>query len=217
MNLDMAKGAGIKKFGEVDVLKTLGVIMETNTEYYKSDFEQDIKILTDAARKGKTAALRERTFLWMSRPCGTWCLQERDVFLKASQGYNVWTFYGEQTHDNILAYIVEVSGIEDGKVMGSLYELDYRKHFQHVKDTALPAEQIKSIYEHGTRIQEAGKNISRRDESQLGKLIFWEHLPNNPDDKEALLCRERRSRERLRLGDIQEHIIQLQKRSVFIN
>ena len=36
--------------------------------------------------------------------------------------YNTFCFYAEQTRDKILAYAVELTGIEKGRVTGNLYE-----------------------------------------------------------------------------------------------
>ena len=55
--------------------------------------------------------------------------RERDVFLKDTRQHNTWRFYGEQTRDTILAYAVELTGTEQGKIKGNLYELDYLQHF----------------------------------------------------------------------------------------
>lgn len=35
----------------------------------------------------------ERVFYFMSRPNGTWCVLERDAFLRESDGYKIWTHY----------------------------------------------------------------------------------------------------------------------------
>ena len=74
----------------------------------------------------------------MSRPSGTYCFRERDVFLKDTRQHNTWRFYGEQTRDKILAYAVELTSTKDGTIRGNLYELDYQQHFRHVIDAALP-------------------------------------------------------------------------------
>jgi hypothetical protein len=62
----------------------------------------------------------------MSRPSGTYCFPEQNIFLKDTRGFNTWRFYEEQTRDPIKAFAVKLTGIEDGKLMGNLYELDYR-------------------------------------------------------------------------------------------
>ena len=51
----------------------------------------------------------------------------------------------------ILAYTVERTGVQDGKIKGNLYELDYEKHYVRVKDNTLAAGTVTLVYEHGTR------------------------------------------------------------------
>lgn len=193
---DTERGRLMKKFGEVDLIETLKTIVETNTEYYRSDFQYDAEILTNAARNGEGADAEERTFLWISRCCGTWCLRERNVFLRGSMEYEIWRFYGEQDSDGILAYGIEVSGMRSGIVAGRLYELDFKKHVRHVIDTAIPADRVRLLFERGGRLQSAGKFIPKQD-LELGKLISYTVVPNNQDQLTALLCQEHRDQERL--------------------
>lgn len=66
------------KFMNIDLLENLEKIMRVNTRSYQSDFEWDRKTLMDAAANADTVPLRDRTYLWMSRPCGTWCVKEKE-------------------------------------------------------------------------------------------------------------------------------------------
>ena len=50
----------------------------------------------------------------MSRPHGTHCLKEKDVYLKDTSAHNTWRYYDKQTRDKILAYVVEIDGLNDG-------------------------------------------------------------------------------------------------------
>lgn len=43
-----------------------------------------------------------------------------------------------QTRDTILAYAVELTGTEQGKIKGNLYELDYLQHFREVIENPYP-------------------------------------------------------------------------------
>ena len=101
----------MNKFENVDVLAALSAIMKQNTAHYQSDFEIDEKIIRAAVDSA------DKNLLWFSRPSGTFCDTERNVFLKDTHAHNTWCFYGEQTRDKLLAYAVELSGMERGKVM----------------------------------------------------------------------------------------------------
>ncbi len=118
-------------------------------------------------------------------------------------------FLQGQTHDRILAYAVELTGQEDGKIKGNLYELDYARHYERVKTQALPADSYKLIYEHGERLHPAGQYFSGNPDPQLGKFVNFEAVPNDPAALRDLLREEQRSREQLSPGDFKEHIAAL--------
>ena len=170
------------RFENVDVTASLEAIMKQNTGFYQSDLEIDKEIIAKAA----TSPHREdKTLLWFCRPSGTHCFRERDVFLKDTAPHNTWRFYMEQTSDRVLAYAIELTGKE------------------------LPADTVKLIYEHGERVQEAGRYFDGTPDPQLGKFERFEALPNDPDALQSLLQEERRSREQLSPGDFKVHIAAL--------
>ena len=118
-------------------------------------------------------------------------------------------FYKEQTCDCVLAYAVELTGRERGKIKGNLYELDYARQYERVKDNALAADTVKLIYEHGTREIPAGQHFNGNPDTSLGKFEHFEAVPNDPDALQSLLQEERRSREQLSPGDFKAHIAAL--------
>ena len=94
---------------KTDILHTLQAVLLENTTSYQSDFEFDVTTLLEAAKEPK---IEDRTYYWLSRPCGTWCLKERDVFLKGSAAYNIWTHY-ESEHDGFRAFRVVIEEKND--------------------------------------------------------------------------------------------------------
>lgn len=196
----------MNKFENVDIVASLDTIMRQNTAFYQSDFDIDKGILQKAAA---SQSVEDKTLLWFSRPSGTQCDRERDIFLKDTAPYNTWRYYGEQTRDNILAYAVTITGSEDGKIKGNLYQLDYMTHFKHVIEKALPADTYTLIYEHGNREQPAKQYFDGYPDPQLGKFKRFEAQPNDPDALRYLLQEEKRSREQLTPGDFKEHIAAL--------
>ena len=110
----------MNRFENVDVLAALEQLMRQNTAFYRNDFEIDKEIIGRAAASDKA---EDKTLLWMSRPSGTYCFRESDVFLQGTRQHNTWTFYGEQTRDRVLAYAVELTGKVRGVIRGNLYEL----------------------------------------------------------------------------------------------
>ena len=99
----------MNRFENVDVLAALDQLMRQNTAFYRNDFEIDKEIIGRAAASDKA---EDKTLLWMSRPSGTHCFRERDVFLKDTAPHNTWRFYMEQTSDRVLAYAIELTGKE---------------------------------------------------------------------------------------------------------
>lgn len=192
----------MNKFENVDIVDSLDAIMRQNTAFYQSDFEIDKEIIQRAAA---SPAVWDKRILWLSRPSGTQCSQERDVFLKETAPYNTWRYFGEQTRDHILAYAVTITGTEDGIIKGILYELDFREHYKHVMEQALPADTYTLIYEHGEREQPAKQRFDGFPDPQLGKLERFEAKPNDPDALRFLLQQEQHNRERLKPGNFKEH------------
>lgn len=193
----------LNKFEEMDVFASLNAVMRQNTGFFQSDFEIDKEIMK------KTAASPDRedkTLLWLCRPSGTHCFRERDVFLKDTAAHNTWRFYREQTRDRVLAYAVELTGQEDGKIRGNIYELDYAQHYERVKAQAIPADHYKLIYEQGERLQPAGRYFDASPDRELGKFLRFEALPNDPDALRFRLWEEKQNREQLPQGNFKAHI-----------
>ena len=196
----------LNKFEDVDVLASLEAIMKQNTGFFQSDFDIDKQII---AEKAASPNKEDKTLLWLSRPSGTYCFRERDVFISDTAPHNTWRFYKEQTRDHILAYAVELTGIQDGKIKGNLYELDYEKHYERVKDNTLAAGTVTLMYEHGTREQPADRRFDGYPDPQLGKFERFEVQPKDPEALQFLLREEKESRDKLKPGDFKEHIAAL--------
>ena len=160
----------MNKFENVDVIASLDAIMRQNTAFYQDDFDIDKRILQEAAAR---PGAEDRKILWFSRPSGTCCVRERDVFLKDTRQHNTWRFYGEQTRDTVLAYLVELTGKEGGKLKGNLYELDYEQHFRRVIEKSVPADNYTLVYEHGERKQPAGQYFDGNPDPQP---VSYTHL-----------------------------------------
>ena len=192
----------MNKFENVDIIASLDAIMRQNTAFYQSDFEIDKEIIQKAVA---SPAAEDKRILWLSRPSGTYCFRERDVFLKDTRQHNTWRFYGEQTRDHILAYAVTITGTEGGKIKGDLYELDYPQHFKRVAEQALPADTVTLHYERGSRTQPATQRFDGYPDPQLGEFVRGEAQPNDPDALRFLLQQEQRERERLKPCDFKEH------------
>ena len=201
----------LQKFENVDVVASLEAIMKQNTAFYQSDFDIDKQILQKAAISPIPEGKR---LLWFSRPSGTCCFRERDVFLKDTRQHNTWRFYGEQTHDTILAYAVELTGTEQGKIKGNLYELDYPQHFREVIEKSISADNYTLLYEHGELTKPAGQYFDGNTDPQLGKFIRFEAQPNDPEALKSLLGEQKKKWIQHTPGDFKSHIDALHDRRI---
>ena len=96
--------------------------------------------------------------------------------------------------------------IKAEKTHGNLYELDYARHYERVKDKELAADTVRLIYEHGTRDIPAGQYFAGNPDTLYGKFERFEAIPNDPDALRFLLQEEKHSREQLAPGDFKAHI-----------
>ena len=199
----------MNRFENVDVLAALEQLMRQNTAFYRNDFEIDKEMIRQAAASDRA---EDKTLLWMSRPSGTYCFRERDVFLQDTRQHNTWRFYGEQTRDRILAYAVELTGKVGGKIRGNLYELDYPQHFQHVAAKAVQADTIILHYEKGDREQPAKLYFDGHPDPKLGAFLRYEAKPNEPENLREVLRQEQKGREQLAPGDFKAHVTALSLR-----
>lgn len=197
----------MNKFENVDIFTSLGAIMRQITAFYQSDFEIDKEIFQKAAA---SHTAEDKTLLWFSRPSGTHCFKERDVFLQDTSPYNTWRYCGEQGNDKILAYAVELAGNEDGIIKGNLYELNFLQQFQRIAAHAIPADTYALIYEHGSREQPAKQYFDGTPDPQLGKFERFEAQPNDPKALRHILREEKHNREKLKPCNIKGHIAALQ-------
>ena len=81
--------------------------------------------------------------------------------MKVTAAYNIWTYYGGWRGERILAYVIEVTGLEDGKVIGNLYPLDYREHVEYVEKTSVLVEKVRVVYEKGEYYQDKNEWICK--------------------------------------------------------
>ena len=191
----------MKKFMGVDLIQSLEAILHQNTGFYQSDFEIDKQILAMAASEPED---RDKTLLWLSRPYGTHCLKEYEVFLKGSAAYDVWQFFGNRDHYGILAYAAEITHNDGKKILGNLYELDFGQHSKHVEEKALPMDYVRVVYEHGSRKQPVIKTVSREDDLLFGKYLYSEYMTNESDAHRHILWEEKQNRDRFKQGDFQK-------------
>ena len=186
------------RFEGVDILDSLEQIMELHTQHYKDDFDLDKELIPKLAVSGEP---EDRHLLWLSRPCGTYTLREWEVYLEGSHANKVWKFYHEQTKDPVLVYALSIKEVQDGKVIGNIYPLDYAEHVERVKLLTCPIGKVAVLFEDGARIKIPYQNP----QSITG-------LPESEQELAIILKRERLKRSyHATNGDIKEYIDGLRK------
>lgn len=198
----------MRKYENVDVIAALGAVVELNTEHYKSDFKYDVERFKEAAKHPDGDNNR---LLWMSRHSGTWCVKEREAYIKGAEAHGLWNGYATllgspdfyQTvvvTDRILAYAVEVKGLENGRVRGDIYELDYRDHIRLLNRAALPLHTVTVKYKDGTNL-----TLPHAEYDGQRERLYYQHgqvmsFRVDPEDAGALMdilkqAREQREKE----------------------
>ncbi len=193
------------KFTNIDLLAAADSIVEAHTQFYKSDFDIDKKALTNATI---TPIQQDKTFIWLCRTMGTWCLRERDVFLTDTSEHNTLCYYQEQSHEPILAYAVEVKYMAMGSVIGNLYAMNYDKLYDHVKAVSIRSASVLMRYECGEIVKPVSQfNICP--DYDFGELKDYEFFPEDEDALRTLLRNEKRNRELFTEGDFNAYIATL--------
>lgn len=204
-----------QKFDEVDLLNVMEQIVQIHTRHYQDDFEIDKRQIGKLADSPE----RESRFLiWMSRPNGTNCFSERDVFLRESYANLAVMHYFERTYDPILAYAVELQKKEDGRLIGRMQELNFCAFAARVSKKALPTATVTTEFADGY-----SEVIPYPSFQPLLRVLMEKHGPpskitfdpKDMRDLTELLQQERANRSRETVpGDIDAHLAKLREASV---
>ena len=109
---------------------------------------------------------------------------------------------------------MELTGTQQEKIKGNLYELDYLQHFREVIEKSIPADNYTLIYEHGELTKPAGQYFDGDTDPQLGKFIRFEAQPNDPEALKSLLREQQKKRTPHTQRDFQLHIAALHDRRI---
>ena len=173
---------------KVDMIPFLEGVVEENTVSYQSDLKYDERILQAAMLEVRQ---EDRTFLWMSRPCGTRCLLERCLETTA---HTTWTHY-DYDAEHIKAFRVIVAPGRPGAfVLGKIQPLNYGEQVQRVKQNALHVEAVEMTFQDDkayTLPFEEYRGQFRELLAEHGKLQTIRYLPENENELSCVLQAER--------------------------
>lgn len=176
---------------KIDIIPFLAGIVEENTQHYQSDFAYDEKRLQAAMLE---ISQEDRTFLWMSRPCGTLCVPEREAFIKESTAHIAWTHY-DYDAEHIKAYRVIVEPEREGaSVLGQVKPLRYGEQVERVKRNAVHAEMVELTFADGTELELPYAAYSGHFHSLIndhGRIERIHYKPGNELELDCVLQKER--------------------------
>lgn len=198
------------KYEKVDLVDALRRIMDIHTEHYKEDFELDQKLIRSLAA---SPSAEDKHLLWMSRPSGTHLMREREVYIEDTYENKAWEFYHDQMNDKILAYSIEITGTENGTVVGNLIDLDYNAHVERMKQLTVTIDKVSVTFEDQNTyylpFQSYRREMAAMQEEH-GDVTSVAYLPESERELQTILLRERlKTSFHAKVGDIDEHIHQL--------
>lgn len=193
----------LRKFVDVDVTATLGAIARQSIVHFPKDFEYDKDILRRAAASDNP---EDKSLLWHVSAYGTHTMTERDAFVEGTGAHSTWVNYH---YPDMLGYAVEITGMENGTVKGTVCELNHQEHMAHVQKTALPAETVTISYKDGRET-----TVSRREfdddrhrlMSESGNVTGLRFHPEDESVLANLLRREQRHRAETPKGNFKPHL-----------
>ena len=176
---------------KADIIPFLESVVEENTRSYQSDLKLDERILQAAMLEVRQ---ENRTFLWMSRPCGTRCLLEREVFLRETSAHITWTHY-DYDAEYIKAFrIIVAPGRPGAFVLGKIQPLNYGEQIQRVKQNALHVETVEMTFEDGEACTMTFEEYRRQVHALTqyhGKIQQICYKPENENELTCVLQAER--------------------------
>lgn len=199
----------MQKFECSDLIGSLEKILNINTEHYKTDFDYDRKILYEAAASDNR---QDKTFIWLTRAHGTHCFNERDLFIKDTPSYTTLQYWKGNASENIKAYAVEVESVKNGKLSGSVYDLDYEQYADMVKNNAINGAAKTVTYDRGQCTYSFDKNVLGALHPKYGNIQKVEYLPSDSEMLKNILLSQKAIRHKCRCADIDRHISGLQKK-----
>lgn len=132
----------------------------------------------------------------MSRESGTWCEPEREVFIRGSIAYNIWTYYADSPKQ-IRALRVDIAGIEGNTVWGTVTPLEYKTHVQRVIRSSVPCRGIHLKYTDGHEQNvEAGEKQWQNKSSVHGEITEYSFIPQDERALKIAIAAERRLQNR---------------------
>ena len=159
--------------------------------------------------------MEDRNVFLLFHPAASWVLRQRETFLEPSNEFWVWTHFYENMPGSVLAYAVRLKGIQNGKVAGDIYPLDYEAYSKRLQQLACPIDCLALLFRDGSTstvpYAEYGELLPSLEISH-GPLELVKDLPESEQELTMILRRERSKWAfRARHTDLESHIRGLEK------
>ena len=186
----------MRKKTDVDIYEELSKLVDTHVKHYKEDFDLDQRLIMQAA---KSELPEDRTLIWFCRECGTHCLRESQAFVRDTREHTTLRFYAEQSGEAITARIIVPKFVKGKKVMGDVYEVNFRDLANKVAQESISPAMTRMAFADGFE-QEVPFHKSLRQAEVLvqehGKITSLHVIPVDKEALADLLEQQKHRRER---------------------
>lgn len=143
----------------------------------------------------------------LSRTNGTQCVKEYEAFIRDSGAYITWQYYASESSDHpIVACTIEITGLEDGVVMGNVYDLDYLAHAAEVEKRAVVPLEYEKTFEDGfvahVPFDRSSSGYYQPLIEEHGTIVDSLAIPCDKEKLAFVLADQKRERARLTVGDV---------------
>ena len=154
--------------------------------------------------------LEDRNVFLLFHPTTSWVLRQRETFLEPSNEFWVWTHFYENVPGPVLAYAVRLKGIQNGKLSGDLYPLDFEAYTKRLQQLTCPIDKLTLLFRDGSTstvsYAEYGELLPSL-ENAHGPLQLVKELPESEQELMMILRRERSKWSfRAKHTDLESHI-----------
>lgn len=166
---------------KMNIIQELQKLVDKHVLYYSSDFEVDKEIFAEVAN---SAHLEEKVMLWLCREHGTHCLRADQVYIRDTAAHNTFRYYAEQNYDSCIARIVIPREIQDGDIVGDIFEIDYQKAVEDVTRNSVEPLVERVFYEDGYVYDKPFKGNYAQAQAQRdehGEILVLLAVPKNEE------------------------------------
>lgn len=132
----------------VVLLPYMEQIVSSVTKQFRKGFDLVRYRIQEAARFPE---IEPGEFYWLAAPDGIRIVPEREVYFRGSFAYQRWTCWANKP--GITACRIKITGIRNGRIIGSVQAFDYTAQVKRIMFSAIPAVKVKVLFYSGEQIE----------------------------------------------------------------